>query len=191
MKVITKEEFLESKLFFLKEMHRGKIFVYPTDTIYGIGCDATNSHAVEKIRLLKKRDAKPFSVIAPTKYWIRNNGTYNLDIDKWIAKLPGPYTLILGLKNSRAVDRGVNNGLGSLGVRIPRNWFAEIVKEFGSPFVTTSVNISGEKHITDVGEIDEDWGIDYVIDGGVLNGNPSTIVNLIGEEKIMERNKFR
>ena len=191
MRILNPDEFKVEKGSIMESIIDGAVFIYPTDTIYGIGCDATNSHAVEKIRLLKKRDAKPFSVIAPTKYWIRNNGTYNLDIDKWIAKLPVPYTLILGLKNSRAVDRGVNNGLGSLGVRIPRNWFIEVVKEFGNPFVTTSVNISGEKHITDVREIDEGWKIDYVISDGVLNGNPSTIVNLIGEEKIMERNKFR
>ena len=74
------------------------IFIYPTDTIYGIGCNAEESKLVEKIREIKNRDKKPFSIIAPSIKWILENcETTEKEISKY---LPGPYTLILKKKNT-------------------------------------------------------------------------------------------
>ena len=67
--IIKKEDFNFSK--FKEKVLEGKVFVYPTDTIYGLGCDATNFKAVEKIRKLKEREENPFSVVAPSKEWIK------------------------------------------------------------------------------------------------------------------------
>ncbi len=190
MKIITKEEFLENKEFYISEMKKGKIFVYPTDTIYGIGCDATNSYSVVKIGKAKKREEKPFSVIAPNKNWIRNNCFVNDNVEKWIGKLPGAYTLILELKNLNAAAKEVNSDSDTLGVRIPDNWFSSIVSEFGKPFVTTSVNISGERNMESIDDLKDEMKeyIDYVIYEGKKEGKGSTIVNLVeGEEKIKER----
>ena len=75
-----------------------KIYVYPTDTIYGIGCDATNDKLVLKIRSIKKRDEKPFSIIAPSKDWIKNN--FEIIHPEYLDKLPGPYTLVMKPKNN-------------------------------------------------------------------------------------------
>lgn len=168
-------------------MISGKIFVYPTDTIYGIGCNALKTSRVKKIREIKNRDAKPFSVIAPSKEWIRENCVIDSCGEKWLNKLPGAYTFIFELKEE-AVSSAVIGKRDNLGIRIPNNWFASIIEETGIPFVTTSVNISGEKHIESVDELNENIfkEIDYVVDDGELRGNPSTVVLLInGEEKII------
>jgi len=190
MKLINKKEFYDKKDIFLEEMKKGKIFVYPTDTIYGIGCDASNNDSVKKIRKIKKRDDKPFSVIAPNKKWILENCFVSEKVEKWLDKLPGNYTLILELKNWEAVSSSVNAGLDNLGIRIPKHWFSEIVSELGVPFVTTSVNLAREKNMTSIDDIDKDVKnkVDYIIYEGLKQGKPSTIVNLINnKEDILER----
>ena len=73
MIILTKKEAMFEKDKIVEEMKKGKIFIYPTDTIYGIGCNALISESVGKIRKIKNREAKPFSVIAPSKKWISKN----------------------------------------------------------------------------------------------------------------------
>src|SRR3989344_4701812 len=82
-----------------EQIREGAIFIYPTDTIYGIGCNALDETAVEKIRQLKDRPTNPFSIIVPSKKWITDNCLITAEGKEWIAKLPGPYTLIFKLKN--------------------------------------------------------------------------------------------
>src|SRR3989344_7693393 len=172
MKVIKKEAFLKNKEFYIKEMKLGKIFIYPTDSIYGIGCNALIGKSVEKIRKIKGREQKPFSIIAPEKNWIEKNCYIDDRVKSWLEKLPGKYTLVLELKNWDCINNKVNFGGDSLGVRIPDNWFSNIVKELGEPFVTTSVNKSGEKFIEEISELQGNIrrDIDYFIDSGKLNG---------------------
>ncbi len=156
------------------ERLKKEIFIYPTDTIYGIGCDATNKELVEKIRKIKKRDDKPFSVIAPSKEWILKN----FKIDKKIIRqyLPGPYTLIL-----EKIEKNFLNWISAgefIGVRIPGHIFIKKLQKLQIPIVTTSVNLSGEKFANSVEEINKDilQEIDLVIDGGILSGKPSTLI---------------
>ena len=83
----------------IEDIMQGKIFIYPTDTIYGLGCDAENKQAVEKIKSSKQRDKdRPLSIIAPSIEWIKQNLIIdeNLNLKKYF---PGPYTLILKKKN--------------------------------------------------------------------------------------------
>ncbi|MDO8509089.1 MAG: L-threonylcarbamoyladenylate synthase [Nanoarchaeota archaeon] len=190
MKIIKKEEFLENLEFYFREIREGKIFVYPTDTIYGIGCDATNDDSVNKIRQIKKRDEKPFSIIAPSKDWIKKDCVVDDNSEKWLNKLPGAYTLILELRNWVAVSDKVNFGFDSIGVRIPDHWISRVIENYGKPFVTTSVNISGEPFIKNIDNVPPEMKdeIDYAIDEGNIEGNPSTIVKLInGVEEIIRR----
>ena len=98
MPLISKTELDQRKDVFLDEIKSGIVFVYPTDTIYGIGCDATNSSSVLKVRNIKERNDLPFSVVAPSKDWIRDNCEVDAKAEQWLDKLPGPYTLILKLK---------------------------------------------------------------------------------------------
>ncbi len=190
MKAIRKEKFLENLDFYFEEIKKGRIFIYPTDTIYGIGCDAIIDNAIIKIRQMKKRNEKPFSIMAPNKNWIIKNCLIDKNAKKWLNKLPGAYTLILKLMSNSGISSEVNLGLNSIGIRIPKHWFAEVIEKYGRPFVTTSVNISGEPFIKSLSDLKAEIKdkVDYFIDDGVLSGAPSIIVKLIeGEEEIIKR----
>jgi L-threonylcarbamoyladenylate synthase len=156
-----------------KEILAGKIFIYPTDTIYGIGCNALVREAVLKIREIKKRDIKPFSVIAPSLEWIKRNCVVNVDLEKY---LPGPYTVILKKKDKNFLSY-VSEG-ETIGVRIPNHEFTKKIQLSGIPFITTSVNFSGEKSANEIKEIPESIikKVDYVFDMGKLSGKPSTLI---------------
>jgi L-threonylcarbamoyladenylate synthase len=187
MKILTKKQFLENKEFYIKEIISGKVFIYPTDTIYGIGCNATLSSKINKIKEIKQRENKPFSIIAPNKIWIKENCEIQ---EKYLEKLPGPITLILKIKNKNCISKEVNNSSNTLGVRIPNNWFSKIIKKANIPFITTSVNISGQKHITNIDELKTSIKnkVDYIINSGTLSGNPSTIIDLTSNKvKIIKR----
>ena len=150
----------------LKEITEGKIFIYPTDTIYGLGCDAENKDSVEKIKKIKRRDIdKPLSVIAPSIEWIKENLTIDTNLDKY---LPGPYTIILKKKNPDFLKHVSNTD--SIGIRIPDNEFTKIIQNSNKPFITTSVNLSGETAIKSIKEIPKEIKdkIDIIIDSGKL-----------------------
>ena len=154
----------------------GKVFVYPTDTVYGLGCDASNTSSVDRIKKIKGRDAdKPLSVIAPSIEWIRDNCLIDegLDLGKY---LPGPYTLILKKKDAGFLDLVASGD--TIGVRIPDSEFCDDIRKVGRPFVTTSVNLSGENPAVRVEEIDDRIikKVDGVVDVGKLDGRPSTLV---------------
>jgi L-threonylcarbamoyladenylate synthase len=180
MRLYNKEETIHSKGLLLTEMKEGAIFIYPTDTIYGIGCNARDDLAVKKIREIKNRSLHPFSVIVPGKEWVNKNCVYNKEVDK----LPGPYTIILTLKNSDAVSRNVNNGNNTLGIRIPNHWFSLMVKELGIPIVTTSVNKHGRHPMTSLINLDRDirTHINFIVYEGEKTGNASTIIDATKEK---------
>ena len=163
-----------------KVIKGGQLLIYPTDTIYGIGCDATNSAAVRKIRTLKK-SSKPFSVIA-SKGWIRKNCILWEEHKKYLKLLPGPYTLIFKLRNKNAVSREANLVRGTSGVRIPKHPFTRHILKAGKPFITTSVNETGEQFARSIQDIPKRFKkAAIVIDAGKLKGKPSKIYDLTGE----------
>ena len=156
-----------------KEILSGKIFIYPTDTIYGIGCNALDENAVNKIKEIKGRDKdKPLSIIAPSKEWIKEHCVVDVDLEKY---LPGPYTLILKKKDPTFLS---HLSPETLGVRIPDNEFCQEIRNSNVPFVTTSVNLSGEKPITKIADLKPEIKdkVDIIIDSGELSGKPSTLV---------------
>lgn len=176
--IISKED-LHNKL--AEEIIEGKIFVYPTDTVYGIGCNAIIPSQVERIRGIKGRDERPFSVIAPSEEWIINHFKTNIDfIRKY---LPGRYTLILE-KNDESYLQHVSSEK-TLGIRIPEHPFIGIVRKAGIPFITTSANISGKLPASEIKDIPKIIlnTVDLVIDGGKLHGTPSTLVFPNGTKK--------
>ena len=190
MEIVTKEEFLLDRIKYFKLISQGAVFVHPTHTIYGIGCNATNEAAVQRIRAVKQRTAMPFSVIAPSKRWVFENCEVSLEGERWLDRLPGPYTLIFRLKKSSAVASAVNLKSGTLGVRIPRHWMAEVVAELGFPVVSTSANITGQAYMTSIDDLDEGIRpkVDFVIYEGEKRGRPSTIVKLFEKEvEVVER----
>ncbi len=185
MEVITKEQVKLSRDEIEQRIRSGEVFIHPTDTIYGLGCNALNSKAVIRIRDIKNRDTRPFSVIAPSKDWIMQNCLLSAEEKKWVAKLPGPYTLILRLKDNRCVASEVNMDMDTLGVRIPNHWFADVVKEMGFPVVTTSANLAGMDFMTSIDDLDPRIArkTDFGIYEGEKKGRPSTLINLTAEDE--------
>ena len=175
-------------------LQKGGIIIYPTDTVYGIGCDIFQHKAVEKIAKLKgkKADKANFSFIVSdlsklSDYakWV-NNDTFKL----MKRSLPGPYTFILHA--SSAVPKILKNKKKTVGIRIPKNnIIMEIVRELGHPILTTSLHDSDEiiEYTTDPELIYENFSdkVDMVIDGGFGGNIPSTIINCTGEEPELVR----
>jgi L-threonylcarbamoyladenylate synthase len=161
-KNITLQTFLENMDFFIAEAKAGKIFVYPTDTIYGIGCIYTLEN-VEKIYAIKKRDQrKMFSVIAPSFDWIEKvHASFlaekNIHIDQ--------------LKKYLDTYHGVTYifDYNRPGVRIIKHPFQSFVEKLGEPFITTSCNVAGEAVVDDIKKLPTDIaeGVDYIIDAGL------------------------
>lgn len=189
MRILNFEEVNLEKQSIIDEIIKGVVFIYPTDTIYGIGCNATISSAVKKIRKLKSRATNPFSVIASSFDWIYENCIITKGAEEWIEKLPGPYTLIFKLKNSNCVAKEVNPGLNTLGIRIPAHWIRNVIAEADVPVVTTSVNKSNEDYMTSLENLEPaiKGSIDFIIYEGKKEGKPSKIIDLTGNVKIIER----
>lgn len=184
MQLITKEEFETRKDEFIEKILNGAIFVYPTDTIYGIGCNALMDEPVKRIREWKGRKT-PFSIIAPSKEWIKENCNVNC---KYVDKLPGPYTLVQPLKK-QIISRHVSEK--TVGVRMPDHWISDLVKEAGIPIVTTSVNVTGEIPLFSLENIQPTLKtfLDFAIDEGKLKGKASEVIDCTSGEILRRGNK--
>lgn len=172
-------------------LEKGGVIIYPTDTIYGLGCNAGNAPAVRKIQILKGRTkSTPFSIICPdlkniSQLAFVSNSSYRL-LKKY---LPGPFTFILPA--TKLVPKIVQHPkTKTVGIRIPDNSFCQqLLKEYGQPIVTTSVNKHGEAPSQNPDIIENSWGrkVDCIIDAGVLSDTASTIVDLSQETPIIIR----
>lgn len=176
---MNKDSEIESAI---KVLEEGGIILYPTDTVYGLGVDATNVEAIKKLIELKgrpdgKRMLVMFSDLEMAGEYVELNDAARILADKF---LPGPLTLVLMAKDN--VVKALIPDKDTLGIRVPDNSFClKLVKEFGKPIVTTSANKSGEKIPSNNPlEIAEYLGgIDLVIDQGELKeSSPSTIVDI-------------
>jgi len=177
-------------------LKNGGLIIYPTDTVYGMGCDISNNKALEKIAKLKgvKLDKANFSFIC---YDLSNLSEYVKQIDTPTYKilkraLPGAYTFILNGSNRLPK---VFKKKKTVGIRIPdNNIVREIVKELGNPIVTTSIRDDDDviEYTTDPELIFEKWRskVDLVIDGGYGGNQASTIIDLTNDEiKIIREGK--
>jgi L-threonylcarbamoyladenylate synthase len=169
----------------------GGLVIYPTDTLYGIGCDALLADSVEKIHALKKREGrKPFSMLV-TDYAMLSRYCHVSPAQEKIlhALLPGPYTFILPLKNRLPVSESMEAG-----VRVPDHHFMrEVSKQLALPIVTTSANLSGQPDAAEAGQIAPEIanGVDLLIDGGrCLYAQGSTVIDLI-RMKVLRRGAIR
>ncbi|MFH1063891.1 MAG: L-threonylcarbamoyladenylate synthase [Candidatus Woesearchaeota archaeon] len=191
MRIIPKDEFVKDILAYADMLHEGAVFIYPTDTLYGIGCDARRPGLIQRVRNIKINHRQAMSVIAPSKKWIKDNLVYKKEFDEWFGKLPGPYTLIMEVKNKECVYmQDVNPHNNTLGVRIPNHWIADVVKKLGFPIITTSLNIHGEPPCKSLAHISHNIKImtDFAIDEGIIDGKPSTLIDLTQTPpKIIER----
>jgi tRNA threonylcarbamoyl adenosine modification protein (Sua5/YciO/YrdC/YwlC family) len=177
----------------VKVLKDGGLVIYPTDTVYGLGCDITNSRALEKIAKIKgvKLEKANFSFIC---HDLSNLSDYVKQIDTSTFKLlkralPGPYTFILPGNNNLPKEFKKKT---TVGIRVPDNSIAlEIVRQLGNPIVSTSIHDEDEviEYTTDPELIFEKWQnlVDLVIDGGYGDNIGSTIIDLSGDEPIVVR----
>ncbi len=174
-------------------LQKGGLIIYPTDTVYGLGCDITNIKAVEKIARIKKIKVEKanFSFICND---LSHLSDYVKQIDTPTYKLlkralPGPYTFILpGSKSLPNVFKKKK----TVGIRIPDNSIARaIVKQLGNPIISTSIHDDDDvlEYTTDPGLIFEKWQhlVDGVIDGGFGDNHASTIIDLTKTEPTIIR----
>lgn len=185
---LSQEEFNIHKYEIAEKIREGALFIYPTDTVYGLGCDATNQKSVAKLRSAKKIPTRPVSIIAPSKDWIKKNCVITPNAKDWLDKLPGPYTFVLKLKNKDAVAKNVYEK-DTIGVRIPDHWISSFVTKLGFPITTTSANITGQPLMTEIDDLDLALRpkIDFAIDAGELKSKLSQIVDLTNTPKIIKR----
>jgi len=179
MRIIEQTEFNLNRSSIYKEIKKGAVFIHPTDTIYGIGCDATNQEAVKRLRSIKTRYKKPFLVMAPSKEWVQENCEIPKAAVSWVNKWPGPLTLILRLKNKECIASEVNNGENTIGIRMPDHWFRQTATELSIPIVTTSANFVGEDFMTSLENLDQKIkaNMDFIIYEGEKRGQPSTLMD--------------
>ncbi len=169
-------------------LQNGGVIIYPTDTVYGIGCDISNAKAVE--RIIKIKGIKPkeahFSFICYDLSHIADYAKVDNPTFKLMKKnLPGPFTFILPGLN-RVPDHFISKRK-TVGIRIPNNAIPlEIVNQLGKPILTTSLKDDDElvEYTTDPEQIYENYQhlVDVVIDGGYGNNVPSTVVDCTGYE---------
>lgn len=169
-------------------LRNGGLIIYPTDTIYGLGCDITNAKAVEKVARIKgvKVEKNNFSFICSD---LSHLADYTKPIPNHVFKLmkknlPGPFTFILDANNNLPK---YFKGKKTVGIRVPdNNIIREITRELGNPILSTSVKDEDEilEYTTDPELIYEKYGevADVVIDGGYGEIVPSTIVDCTGED---------
>jgi tRNA threonylcarbamoyl adenosine modification protein (Sua5/YciO/YrdC/YwlC family) len=167
----------------------GGIIVYPSDTVYGIGCDIFNKKSVERIAKIKGRNLKKnnFSFICSNLSHISH---YTKQIDNTVYKLmkrnlPGPFTFILNANNS--IPKLFKTNKKTVGIRIPNhNIPLDIVSQLGNPILTTSVKDDDKllEHSTDPELIHEklEHLVNIVIDGGYTGNIPSTVVDCTKSE---------
>jgi tRNA threonylcarbamoyl adenosine modification protein (Sua5/YciO/YrdC/YwlC family) len=156
----------------IKVLKRGGLIVYPTDTIYGIGCNATNKRAVNKIYKIKKRPKnKPLSILCSS---MNMANKYVKVSNKAKKMLPGKHTFILPTKTKLPVSD--NN----IGIRIPNHWCTKLARALGKPITSTSANISGKKTPSTIKDIEKTFSskINLYINAGTLSGKPSKIYSI-------------
>lgn len=176
----------------IKILQDGGLIIYPTDTVYAIGCDALNVRAVEKICKIKGIDPEK-SNLSIICYDLSNISEYakvdNATFKIMKKNLPGPFTFILNTTSSLPK---IYKNKKTVGIRVPdNNIIRELVHNLGNPILTTSVKDDDEvlEYITDPELIHETYQdiVDAVIDGGYGGIEASTIVDCTGDEPEITR----
>ena len=170
----------------------GGVIVYPTDTIYGLGCDILQHKAVERICRIKQVDPAK-AQLSFICYDLSDLSNYTKSISTPLYRLlktylPGPYTFILPA--SKQVPKILKSRKDTIGLRIPDNTIARsLVKELGHPILSSSFPGEMVEDYTDPEIIQEKFGnlVDIVIDGGIGGILPSTVVDCTGEEPVVIR----
>jgi tRNA threonylcarbamoyl adenosine modification protein (Sua5/YciO/YrdC/YwlC family) len=164
----------------VEALEAGEVIAYPTDTVYGLGCDLFNKRAVERLYQVKRMEkSHPLAFICPdlgniARYAIVENAHYRV----LRRMLPGPYCFIL--EATREVPKLVQSKRKTVGIRIPAHEVIRAVtRQLGRPVISTTAQRIGEEPHVDPREIDEAFrGLGLVLDGGAGGVLPTTVIDL-------------
>jgi tRNA threonylcarbamoyl adenosine modification protein (Sua5/YciO/YrdC/YwlC family) len=171
-------------------LKQGAVICYPTDTVYGIGCDIYNQKAVKRIYQIKRRPKnKPFSFMCSglknvSKYCFLSNTAYRL----MKKSLPGAYTFVLPAM--KIVPKIMMSKQKTVGIRVPDNTICRhLVEALGNPILNTSATMEDGEPFTEAYEVEEQFGnqIDIIIDSGAVRPCLSSVISLVGDEAIILR----
>lgn len=167
-------------------LRHGAVICYPTDTVYGIGCDIFNQKAVKRIHQLKRRpNDKPFSFMCSSlkdvsTYCHISNAAYRL----MKKNLPGPYTFVL--TTMKIVPKIMTSRQKTVGIRVPDNAICrDLIEALGNPILTTSATLDDDFPISaEAFILEERLGklVDIIIDGGPVYPEPSSVISLVGSQ---------
>lgn len=174
----------------IKVLKEGGVIIYPTDTVYGIGCDIFNKEALERVKQIKSNpDIKLLSFICPNLKDIAKYVRVSDYAYKTMKRLlPGPYTFILPA--AKNVPKKLWSKRKTVGIRIPNHPVAlKIVQGLGNPIVSTSTTTRKGELLVDPLEIRLvfDFQVDLMLASGNLSGKPSSVIDLSGEEPVIVR----
>jgi tRNA threonylcarbamoyl adenosine modification protein (Sua5/YciO/YrdC/YwlC family) len=165
-------------------LRQGAVIAYPTDTIYGIGCDILNKKAIERVYQIKQRPKdQPFSFICSD---LKNISQYakvtNYAYKTMRRLLPGPYTFIL--EGSNQVPKMMLTKRKTAGIRVPDNPISiALITTLGNPIISTTAALPTGEVLNEPWLIEKHFGklLDLVIDGGPLPGKPSSVISLMND----------
>jgi len=172
-------------------IRKGGLVVLPTDTVYALTCAFDNEPAIERLYAVKRiAPAKRLSILVPDIATAARltRGISNSVFRTMRRVLPGPYTFIF--QASSEVPRTMLRKRRTVGIRIPASPIAlAVLAELGSPLLATSVRNSADEWLLDPVTIEEELrgSVDLVVDGGLLAAEPSTVVDLSGDEPVLVR----
>jgi tRNA threonylcarbamoyl adenosine modification protein (Sua5/YciO/YrdC/YwlC family) len=171
----------------IDSLKEGGVIVYPTDTVYGLGCNIFDQKAIERICLIKGIDPRKarFSFVCSS---LSDMSSYTRSISNPIFRLlrsllPGPYTFILPA--GKLTPKILKTKRDTVGIRVPDNIICQsLIKELGHPILSTSLPGDDEEYLTDPEVMEEKFGsmVDMVVDGGTGGQVPSTVIDCTGEE---------
>ena len=172
----------------VESLRRGGVVLYPTDTVYGLGCDIFQKKAIDRVyRIKQMKKDHPVAFVCPdlgdiARYAIVDDRNYRI----MRRLLPGPYTFILPA--SREVPRILMMKRKTVGIRVPHHEVAlALVRELGNPIVSTSATWEGEQ-LDDPDELVKVFKqADIVLDAGMCGNDPSTVLDLTGDEIVVVR----
>lgn len=165
----------------VETLKKGGVIIYPTDTVYGIGCDLFSKSAIEKIYWVKQeKRRKPLTFICESLKHVSQFAHVSNSSYKFMKRIiPGPYTFIL--EATSLVPKIVMTKQKTVGIRVPSNPVSlGLVRELGNPIINTSVKMDIEDNVQDPYEIEERYSklVDLIIDGGIVPVQYSTIIDL-------------
>lgn len=164
----------------VNKLNEEKILITPTDTVYGITCDATNEESIKKVYQIKKRPLNKPLILLMNNYEMIKEYTKDITLEEEnLIKeyMPGLVTIIL--KKNHKVNSLITANTDYVAIRIPKNKdLLDIITKLNKPIISTSANISEEIPITNISELTEDIknNVDYIEDAGTIIAKTSTIV---------------